>query len=463
MIDTTRLRTGIKKATWEAELSSMPWWKALFIRALQMSYVVVRDLSEGQLSLRAMSLVYTTLLSLVPLLAVSFSVLKGFGVHNEIEPLLLNLLKPLGNQGVEITSRIIGFVDNVKASVLGSVGLALLLYTVVSLSQKVEGAFNFTWRVKRSRPFAQRFSAYLSVILIGPVLVFSALGITASLASTSLVQKVVGIQAFGGFLKLTSQLLPYFLIILAFTFFYVFVPNTKVRIKSALLGATVAGILWGATDWGFASFIAKSTRYTAIYSGFAILVMFMIWLYLSWLILLIGANLAYYYQHPEFLRADRRRLQLSHRLREKLALMAMFLIGQNHYRNEPAWTMEGLAQSLCVPTEALEPIIEALEQYGLLATTGEEPPTYLPARPLDHTEIKEVLDAVRTANEVSYPNLLAVPSEPAIEELLDHLDQTISKELRDRTVKELVLAEPSAITLVPEPSEQHKTSSGDSE
>jgi membrane protein len=303
----------------------------------------------------------------------------------------------------------------------------------------------------------------LSVILIGPVLVFSALGITASLASTSLVQKLVGIQAFGSLLKLTSQLLPYFLIIIAFTFFYVFVPNTKVRIKSALVGATVAGILWGATDWAFASFIAQSTRYTAIYSGFAILLMFMIWLYLSWLILLIGANLAYYYQHPEFLRADRRGLQLSHRLKEKLALMAMFLIGQNLYHNEPEWTMEGLAQSLCVPTEALEPIIEALEQYGLLATTAEEPPTYLPARPLDHTEIKEIFDAVRTANEVSYPNLLAVPSEPAIEELLDYLDQTISKELRDRTVKELVLAEPPAATLVPEPSEQHKTSSGDSE
>lgn len=439
MLDTTKITVAVKKLIWDVELLSLPWWKAWLIKVLQMGYVLLRDLVDGQFTLLAMSLVYTTLLALVPLLAVSFSVLKGFGVHNEIQPFLLNLLTPLGDKGAELTSRIIGFVDNVKAGVLGSVGLALLIYTAISLIQKIESALNYTWRVKRSRPFAQRFSDYLSVILIGPVLIFSALGITATLKSTAVVQKLAAIELFGTFLQTVSHLLPYVLIITAFTFFYIFVPNTRVRFSSALIGGTTAGILWELTDWAFTSFIVKSTKYTAIYSGFAILIVFMLWLYLSWLILLVGASIAYYHQHPESVTAERRWLRLSNRLKEKLSLLVMFVVGQNHYHNRPAWTMDDLAQRFRVPTDALEPIIEALEHSGLLASTAAEPPTYLPGRPLDNTEIKDVLNAVRTAEEVPYSNFHDLPSELAVDQVIDDLDRAMDRQLQGRTLKEFAL------------------------
>ena len=304
-------------------MSSLPWWKVLLIRVLRVFYVVIRDLLEGQLTLRAMSLVYTTLLAMVPLLAVTFSVLKGFGVHNQIEPLLLNFLRPMGERGVEVTSRIIGFVDSVKAGILGSIGFALLIYTVISLIQKIERACNDTWHVNRSRPLSQKFSDYLSVILIGPVLVFSALGITASVMSTAVVQKMVAIKVFGSLMELATKLVPYLLVIAAFTFVYIFVPNTRVRFRSALTGGLVAGVLWETSGWAFASFVVKSAKYTAIYSGFAILIMFMIWLYLSWLIVLVGASVAYYHQHPESVTSYRRELRLSNRMQEKLALLVI--------------------------------------------------------------------------------------------------------------------------------------------
>jgi len=150
---------------WESPLESRPPWQRGLINGLRIIQLLIRDLAEGQITLRAMGLVYTTLLSMVPLLAVSFSVLKGFGVHNQVRPLLLKLLEPLGEKGVEITDQIITFVDNVQVGVLGAVGLALLFYTVISLLQKVERAFNYTWRVSRPRPLSQRFSDYLSVIL----------------------------------------------------------------------------------------------------------------------------------------------------------------------------------------------------------------------------------------------------------------------------------------------------------
>jgi len=461
MTKKSRVETVLRKNVWEVELSSLPWWKAWLIRVIRVFYVIIRDLLEGQLTLRAMSLVYTTLLAMVPLLAVSFSVLKGFGVHNQIEPLLLNFLRPMGERGVEMSSRIIGFVDSVRAGVLGSVGFALLIYTVISLIQKIERACNDTWHVSRSRPLSQKFSDYLSVILIGPVLVFSALGITASVMSTAVVQKMVAIKVFGSLMQLATTLVPYLLVIAAFTFVYIFIPNTRVRFRSALIGGVVAGVLWEASGWAFASFVVKSAKYTAIYSGFAILIMFMIWLYLSWLIVLVGASVAYYHQHPESVTAYRRELRLSNRMQEKLALLVMFLVGNNYYDNLPALTLEEFAQSLNVPMEALEPIMEALEGYGLLTQTANEPPTYLPARPLDTAGLKDVLDAVRGANEMVDLKPQSESAELAVDQFVDHLDQAMAGALQGSTLKDLALSKPAPIALVSKPSQKVDPSSGE--
>jgi membrane protein len=461
MIDTNKVETVLRQRVWGGDLSSMPWWKGWLTKALRMLYVVIRDLLEGQLTLRAMSLVYTTLLALVPLLAVSFSVLKGFGVHNQIEPLLLNFLKPMGERGVEVTSRIIGFVDSVNSGVLGSVGLGLLIYTVISLIQKIERACNDTWQVSRSRPLSQKFSDYLSVILIGPVLVFSALGITASVMSAAVVQKMVAIKVFGSLLELATTLVPYLLMVAAFTLVYIFVPNTRVRFPSALTGGLVAGVLWETSGWGFASFVVKSAKYTAIYSGFAIIIMFMIWLYLSWLIVLVGASVAYYHQHPESVTAYRRQLRLSNRMQERLALLVMFLVGNHYYDNLPALTLEEFAQSFNVPMEALEPVMEALEGYGLLTQTANEPPTYLPARPLDTAGLKDVLDAVRGANEMVDLKPQSESAELAVDQLVDHLDQTMAQALRGSTLKDLALSKPVPVTLVSQSAQKVDPSSGE--
>jgi len=462
MLDKAKISVALKKLIWGEDLSALPWWKAWLIKSVRICYVAVRDVVDGELTLQAMSLVYTTLLALVPLLAVSFSVLKGFGVHNQIEPLLLNFLSPMGERGIEISSKIIGFVDNVKVGVLGSLGLALLIYTVISLIQKIESAFNYSWRVKRSRPFTQRFSDYLSIILVGPVLIFTALGITATLTNTAMVQKLAAVEPFQSVLQTVSHLLPYLLIITAFTFFYIFVPNKKVKLTSALTGGTAAGILWEVTGWAFASFVAESTKYTAIYSGFAILIMFMLWVYLSWLILLVGANIAYYHQHPESLTPERRSLRLSNRLKEKLSLLVMFMVGQNHYRNRPEWTLDNLAQQLHVPTDVIEPIIESLENKRILASTATDPPTYLPGRPLDTMEINDVLHAVRTANEVHNSNLNELPAEFVVDQVINDLDQVIAKQLQGLTIKEFALSEPSTGNLSSQTSQRQEASSDES-
>ena len=408
------------------------------LRFLQIILMVVRDVSRGMLTLRAMSLVYTTLLSFVPLLAVSFSVLKGFGVHNQVEPLLLNLLAPLGSKSIEITQNIVGFVDNMKIGVLGALGLGVLMFTVVSLIQKIESAFNYTWRIKTVRSISQRFSSYLSVIMVGPVLIFSAIGITASLRNQTIIDTINSLPYAGDFIELAGKLVPYVLIILAFTLVYVLVPNTRVKPRSALYGAIVAGIIWRWTGLLFASFAGGSTSYTAIYSGFAILLLFMIWLYLGWLILLIGASIAFYHQHPEKVQWDDESSAISAVMRENLSLQLMLEIGQQHYQsNGFVPTRKNLAERLKIPQVMTVGMLNNLESCGLIVRSAEKESRYLPLQDCEHIKLIDILRAARNADDKGLQNQLQKSA--VVTRLQQDIDQNLQQLLNDKTLKQLIL------------------------
>ncbi|MEX0922586.1 MAG: YihY/virulence factor BrkB family protein [Rhodovibrionaceae bacterium] len=427
---------------WQPESAAKPWWERSLLMVARVAYALLRDLLEGQLTLRAMSLVYTTLLSFVPLLAISFSVLKGFGAHNQIEPFLLNFLAPLGDKSVEITNQVIEFVDNTKVGVLGVIGFVLLFYTVVSLMQKIERAFNFVWRVHQERSFSQRFRDYLSVLVIGPVLIFSALGITASLTSAELVQGVASVRPVGAAIEFFGRLVPYLLIVVAFTFIYMFMPNTKVRLRSAFIGALAAGILWNSLGWIFAAFVVGSANYAAIYSTFATLVVFLIWLYLAWLILLAGASISFYHQHPEYLRARQRELRLSNRVRVQLALLTMLQIARSFAGPGGARSEEDICQAMNLPSEAIGGIVDALEYKGLIVKNAEEPPGYMPSRPLERIAVAEVLEAARGGGRPGDGDMIIgtemLPNDPAISGVIADIDLALAEVLQGRSVQDLL-------------------------
>jgi membrane protein len=360
-----------------------------------------REYDEGGLALRATSLVYTSLLSLAPLLAVSFSVLKAFGVHNQLEPLLLELLDPLGDKAREVTTTIIGFVESIGVGVLGVLGVATLFYTVISLLEKIESTFNHIWRVHTSRSFARRFSDYLSVILVGPVLVFSAIGLMASTAQHEWVKRILAIEPFGTlYYLLTSVMLPYIFITVAFTFVYVFIPNTRVNWKAAAGGGLVAGITWKLVGTLFASFVSNSASYSAIYSSFAAIILFMLWLYISWLILLLGGAIAFHVQYPRYLRYSSRHPRLSIRCVEQLGFELMYLIGLRHYRGDSALTLHELADMANLPWESVGEILSMLQRHQLLVVTDGENGTYQLARDTDAIKLSDILMAVRSAGDV---------------------------------------------------------------
>ena len=432
------IRKQINDLLWEQELDSMPAWQSFGIYMLRVLSAVIRDIAGGLPTLRAMSLVYTTLLSIVPLLAVSFSVLKGFGVHNQIEPMLQQLLAPLGDKGIEVTAQILAFVDNIKVGVLGSLGLGLLIYTVISLIKKIETAFNYTWRISSFRSLSQRFTDYLSVIMVGPVLIFTAIGLTASVTNSDVVNTLSSIEPFGSLLAILSKLTPYALIIAAFTFIYKLVPNTQVNLKPAFVGAVIAGILWESIGWLFATFVANSSNYTAVYSGFAILVVFMIWLYLSWMILLTGSSIAFYYQHPEQINNRHQILRLSCRLREKLALLVMHHIADSFDRHSGYWNTQKLAEELHVSSEALVLVLDALEDADIIIRTGEHLTDYIPAQSLEHIRLLDIFDAVRAAEETTRLNPGTLNSTTQIDDITRQLDDAHKSSLEGKTLKHLL-------------------------
>lgn len=406
-----------------------PWtWLYKTGRSL---YALIRDVLSGQLTLHAMSLVYTTLLSIVPLLALSFSVLKAMGVHQRMEPFLFQFFEPMGPQGIEVAERILGFVDNMKVGVLGSVGLALLVYTVVSLVQKIERSFNVIWRVPEMRSLAQRFSNYLSVIMVGPLLMVSAIGVTASVFSSDLVQRVMEIEPFGSLIVEISRFTPFFLVVAAFTFVYVFIPNTRVKLRYAFIAGLVAGVSWQAAGMLFASFVAGSARYAAIYSGFAVGIILLIWTYLNWMILLLGAGLAFYMQNPGSV-AKRRDVQLAPELQEQIALALVWLVAKPFSRGEPAPQQEVLEQDLRVPGEITRHVSDKLIRAGVLNLAGHKGDQLLPARALDLITIGSVLEAVRRDEDRVVDRLpaSAMPAPLRVRETAQQ-DVTFAQLLRD--------------------------------
>jgi membrane protein len=395
---------------------------------------------DDVLSLQAMSLTYSTLLSLVPFLAVMFSVLKAFEVQNALEPFLAQMLQPLGANASEVTRTIIGFVDNLRVGILGAAGVAMLFYTVVTLVAKIEDALNRIWRLPRSRSWAERITAYLTVVLVGPVMVFTALTLTASAQSYWLIERLVQIGFVSYVFTLATNVMPFVLFCATFTFLYKLIPYTHVRFSSALVGGAAAGILWQVVGMAFAAFVANSARYAAIYSSFAIMIVFLIWLYVGWLIFLIGAEVAYFHQHPSAFIREALPGGKGHRFQEWLALSALAEITRRHLSQAPPWQPTELAAYLGV--SSLENLFDEFVRAGVLLRSF-EPEGVALAHPPEAVSVKDILDIVGESPAPAIGN-----GGPAAQ-ILGERDQAVQKALEGLTLRSLAAESPSMIVKFP--------------
>jgi len=417
----------------------MSWIRRLGTQALRLATAVGMEFRHRLLDARAAGLVFTTLLSLVPFLAVMFSVLKAFDVHHVIEPFLAQALEPLGPRNKEITSTIIGFVDNIKIGVLGVFGIAGLFYTTYSLIDKIEQALNAIWQVKQGRTWERKFADYLSAVLVGPVLVVSAFGLLASLQSHTLVQRLLDMEPLGTLLVWSGDMAPFLMLCAVFTFFYKTIPNTHVHMRSAAVGGVSAAVVWIIAEKIFAAFVAASANYSAIYSSFAVLILFLLWLYTGWMIVLIGAQLSFFHQYPTAFWSRLLWEQGTHVFREQLALKVLRVLGHHYLKGDRPLRLPELSSELSIPLSLVEEQVERLVEYGFVGRLQEPQGVSLIKAP-DLIFVKEVLDSVRNgAPPWVVPHL--DPTDP-VSALLRHRDTAVERALVGETVQSLLQDQP---------------------
>jgi membrane protein len=223
------IQDHIEKIVWSDHLERFGKPGRVLMTILRYLYGMLRDMLSGQLVLHAMSLVYTTLLSIVPLLGISFAMAKGLGVFSKLRENLDTLLVHLGPDAEKISRELFEMVDKVNGSVIGSIGVAFFLWTAISMIQKVESSFNYVWYVSKPRSLARRFTEYLVVLLVGPVAIATAFTMIGALSSNAVVARLEQLPGIAEVFLLVGKFLPYLMVSAVFTFLYMFMPNTRVR------------------------------------------------------------------------------------------------------------------------------------------------------------------------------------------------------------------------------------------
>jgi membrane protein len=411
-----------------------PWGATL--RWLRYPAALIRDWLSGDTSIRAMSLAYTTLLSLVPLMVFSFAILKGLGAHADLRLIVHEFFRPVGSAATQLTESVMQFVANMRGELLGSIGLAFLVYTVMTTIQKVETSFNFVWRVGRRRSFGRRFTEYLTIMILGPILLAVALGLLGSAENSPVARWLYAVAPFAAILGVLGRILPYAIVTLVFTCMYAFIPNTRVQFRAALIGGVTAGIIWALVGKVFTAVIVYSSQLVAVYSGFAIVLTTLIWVYLSWLILLIGAQLAFYVQFPQYLRHGQQTIELTGSDREQAGLAIMYLIGRDYAAGKRYWTAGRLAAELDIPGIALAPVLARLERAGLIVATEDE--LFVPGRDPDGLLLADIVDAVRTLQVIRLT--IEMHRVPAAAQVTDEVATAVRERLGTRTLKDLIAA-----------------------
>jgi len=367
---------------------------ARVLRVLRYPYAILRDLLGGELTLRATGLVYATLLALIPLIALSFALLKAVDAHRELEPFLLEFFRPVGDAGVTITHRLMVFAENVSGGLVGILGFTVLLWTLVGAVKKIEDSLNYVWQVRRARSIPRRMLEFVALLVIGP-LVIAAVIASSKLAFDRVSSYAIHDFSFGAqMVGFAIRMAPYVLVSALFTAIYMVMPNTRVRLWPAVGGAVSAGIFWAAIGKAFTAMVLYTSRLTLVYAGFAVVIAVFVWTYLGWLILLAGAQLAFYLQNPQNLRLGHSPMRLSGSDRERLALEIMARVAAGHRAGDPPASVDQLARQLALPGTVVTDMTEKLESDGLLAISDDC--RLFPGREITSIALTQIVESARS-------------------------------------------------------------------
>ncbi len=418
-----RGRLFVGRDIWRADAAATSRLGGVGIYLLRILLIVIRGCAlEHQCLLRASALTYNTLLSVVPMLAFMLAFLKALGVHNLLEPLLINLLSVSSEDTVRI---MITYANNIEVRTLGGIGLGTLVVTTVLGVGNVERSFNEIWDVRTERPVLRKIADYASVLVLAPVALLLATGINTRLHSPAFVQAWLGVrvisEAVTFFSAMLSTLLPYVALWLVFTFFYAFLPNTRVHVLPALVGGVVGGTLWQLTQWAYIELQVGMANAQAIYGALAQLPVLMLWIYVSWIMTLLGAEVAYACQHAPSYVPVRLVRSASVYVKEWLTQALYFSLVKTFGTATEPWSAAAFAQEYALPLPLVHELLTPLRRAGLVIEAADAPDHYVPGRDPASVTPWHILYTLRHHGDQALGTLLAV-HDPLITQLMSQIE-----------------------------------------
>lgn len=432
----------IRVDIWRIRVKDIPRSRYFFIKQLRILLLAIRGFVKDKCPLRASALTFYSILSIVPIFAMAFGIAKGFGFQMFLEEQLLENFP--GQE--EVMNRIVAFahslLENTRGGMIAGIGIVFLLWTVIKLLSHIELSFNDIWEVKKSRTYGRKFSDYLSIMLISPILFFLSSSVTVYITTsiTVITQKVALIGMFSPVIFFMLKLIPYCLIWILFVFMYILMPNTKVNFSSGLIGGIIAGTVFQIVQWAYVDFQVGMARYNAIYGSFAALPLFLIWIQSSWMIVLFGAEISFAYQYVDTYDFEPDRRLISPAFKKLLSLHITHLIISAFSKGEIPLTASNISQTLEIPIRLVQQMLDDLVEVEVLSNTERKDNNkevfYQPARSINLITIKSVIEAMEQKGVNNIP--VAQTAElTSLSNALKTMNDEIEKSSANRLLKDI--------------------------
>lgn len=408
----------LKTDIWNIRTKNLTRWSALSVNSVRVILLAIRDFNRDDCVIRASALTYYTLLTIVPVLAMAFGIAQGFGFEENLEAQVRNQFAGQEAIVAQIFTFVAAMLERTRGGLIAGIGVVLLLYYVFRIMWNIERTLNVIWKVAETRPAIRKLTDYMTLMILGPLMVI--LSGSFNLYITTTVKEITAegqvLEYISPLINTPLRLIPYAMIWLILTLVYVVMPNKKVKFIPALIAGILAGTAYQLTQWGYINFQVGVSNLNAIYGSFAALPLFLIWVQLSWTIILFGAEIAHAIQNMELHEQQKDAKKLSPHYKQLLTLYTLHLIIEQFKNEEKALSINEIAETLDIPITTVNEIIQDLKSAGIVAPTKSEknePLAYLPARDTEKLTTSYVLSLL----EKDGVNALNMDDSPVLQHL----------------------------------------------
>ena len=400
----------IKEDIWLLHEQKLPLFKATIIKSLKIVILSVQGFSRDLCPLRASALTLYSILSIVPVIAMLFGIAKGFGFETMLEQRLLEQAPDQDTMVLQLISFAQNLLESTKGGVVAGIGIIVLFWTIINVIGNIEESFNYIWKIGKGRSISRKFSDYLSLMLLAPVLLIASGSITVFLdTKIAWLISVIELPEFGIWLVVNAlSLSPLALMIALFTFTFIFMPNHKINYRAGIIAGIVTGIMYHLSQWAYLSLQIGVSSYNAIYGSFAALPLFVVWLQMGWMIVLFGCEMAFFLQNYEIYRNDNRYSDLSFSLKKVIALQITHLIIKNFIQLNNPLTAAEIAAKLVIPIAIIQPVLSELMASHVIVEVkdqDEEDEVYQPAVDINILTIAYIINALEQCGQHHLPDI----------------------------------------------------------